>query len=187
MDAQNFMRAIDQQIVTIDSGGRFTMPQSRATEVIFWEHERHMVPRKITLWLEPVITIATVARLHLDYGWPLDCLGMQSRDFAFDVTTFLPGETEHEFIAGEVKKTNAELDALIRHLNRCCTEGDHDDCLKSSTRRNAHKKWLGLTRSHAHLFWAIGPGGNGHVFEVGYSEGRAVSLVPADIERLRCR
>jgi hypothetical protein len=85
-DAQDFLRAIDHKVVTVESGGRFRVPQSKSHEVIFWEHSTLVSPRPKTLRLESIITIAAVARLHLDFGWPIESLGMQSEDWAFDFT-----------------------------------------------------------------------------------------------------
>ena len=90
-DAEGFLRALDHNVVTMDSGGRFRMPRSAVDEVIFYEHPPKTVPRPITLWIEPIITIGAVARLYLDYGWPRECLGMQSVKWEFDVTAFEPG------------------------------------------------------------------------------------------------
>lgn len=50
LDARDFMRALDKKIVTDTGGGRFRMPQSKATEVIFWEGSKTTIPRPITLW-----------------------------------------------------------------------------------------------------------------------------------------
>src|SRR5258706_4324360 len=100
-DANDFLRALDNGVVVDSGGGRYRMPQSKAGEVIFWEGSKAKTPRPITLWMEPVITIASVARLHLDYGWPKRCLGMQSLKWAFDLTAFLPQNLEAEHIAGE--------------------------------------------------------------------------------------
>lgn len=184
-DAADFLRAVDHSIVTIEAGGRFRMPRSSTHEVLFWEHERDVSPRRLTLWLEPIITIAAVARLHLDYGWPLQCLGMQSRDSAFDVTAFLPRDLTNEFIAGEVKPTAKQLDTLLNRLHACCQRGKHDDCLASSTRRNAHKKWLGLQRCQAPIFWALGPDGDSRVFEVSHVAGLPAELLRTDESALQ--
>ena len=175
-DATNFPRAVDQKVVSMDSGGRFKMPRSNATEVLFWEHEKSITPRPITLWLEPVITIAAAAKLHLEHGWPLDCIGMQSVDYAFDLIAFLPGRPDHEYIAGEVKPTAGQLTSMVTKMRGCCSEGNHTHCLESSARRNAHRKWLGLARCRAPLFWAIGPAGNQEVFQVIYSDERPIEL-----------
>ena len=91
------------------------MPQSKTHEVIFWEHSTLITPRPITLWLEPVITIAAVARLHLDYGWPVDCLGMQSEDSAFDVMAFKPDDLKNEHIAGGERQRETARQAVGPH------------------------------------------------------------------------
>src|SRR6266852_4840136 len=125
-DARDFIRAIDTKIVTDIGGGRFRMPQSKANEVIFWEGSKAITPRRITLWLEPIITIAAMARLHLDYGWPKDCLGMQAEKWEFDLIAFKPPDFRNEYIAGEVKKSSKELDDLLINLRKSCAEGDLD-------------------------------------------------------------
>lgn len=185
VDARDFMRALDRQLLVCDDGGRFTAPLSKATEVIFWEHERNTVPRKITLWLEPVITIACVARLHLDFGWPLEMIGMQSDGYAFDVATYPSGCLDQMMIAGEVKKTTKELNSLISKLSLCCAEGEHDHCLNLGSRKNAHKKWVGLNRFRGSIFWAVGPGADNRVFRVIFRDEHAVALEPAALTDLQ--
>lgn len=176
LDARDFMRALDNKIVSDLGGGRFRMPQSRATEVIFWEGAKATQPRPITLWIEPVITIGAMARLHLDYGWPLDCLGTQSEKWEFDVIAFRSHDLKNEYIAGEVKKTSKELDELLINMQLSCVEGRLDYSSASNARKNAHNKWLGLQRCHAPLFWALGPGGDSRLFEVSYSAEGNISM-----------
>lgn len=175
IDARDFMRAVDNELVTDMGGGRFRFPQSRATEVIFWEGAKAVTPRPITLWLEPVITIATIARLHLDNGWPLDCLGTQSGNWEFDIIAFRPSDSRNEYIAGEVKKTSKELDQLLSEMERSCADGTLG-CNLSPKRINAHNKWLGLCRCHAPIFWAVGPNGDSRVFRVEYSPSGASAM-----------
>jgi hypothetical protein len=187
VDARDFMRALDHKVVTVDSGGRFRMPRSSVNEVIFWEHPAKVSPRPISLWIEPVITIAAIARLHLDYGWPVECLGMQSVDWAFDFMAFKVDNLEHEFIAGEVKTTTRELDRFLAGLHECCAAGDHDCANANPARKNAHKKWLGLKRSRAQILWALGPDGQNKVFDVLSNKDRTIRLNPATEQRIRFR
>ena len=187
IDARDFMRALDHNVVTVDSGGRFRMPRSSANEVIFWELSPTVSPRPISLWIEPVITIAAVARLDLDYGWPVDCLGMQSIEWAFDLTAFKPNDLEHEFIAGEVKASTRELDRFLAHFQECCAAGDHDCANTKPGRKNAHRKWLGLRRCRAPLFWTIGPGSDSRLFEVLYHEDGTIELNKAPQTMLHYR
>ncbi len=184
LDARDFLRAIDRKVVSFDAGGRFWMPQSKTHEVLFWEHSTLINPRPITLWLEPIITIAAVARRHLDYGWPAECLGMQSEDSAFDITAFKPGLFKNEYIAGEIKDSSKQLDRLLAHMNQCCAEGDVR-CSAPGARKNAHRKVTGLRRCGAPLFWALGPGGDSKVFDVSYSDGGVISLNQTSEEKLR--
>lgn len=183
-DARDFMRALDHGIVIDTGGGRFRMPQSRATEVIFWEGSNSTTPRPVTLWMEPVLTIAAIARLHLDYGWPVDCLGTQSEKWEFDLMAFKPQDLRNEHIAGEVKKSSKELDELLIHLHTFSAEGGLDHCSASAARENAYQKWLGLHRCHAPLFWALGPDSDSRLFEVSYSPEGNIVLTQTTSDRL---
>jgi len=171
-DAYDFLRAIDHNIITDTGGGRYRMPQSKAFEQLFWEHEKNISPRPITLWLEPIITFATIARLHLDYGWPIEYIGTQSIKWEFDVIAFQPADMVNEFIAGEVKKTSKEVDKLLSHMIEIGSNGSlrNNDILES--RKNAHRKCLGLLRCKAPYFWAIGPDNDNRLFEISYDEYR---------------
>ncbi len=177
LDASDFMRALDHKIVTDMGGGRYRMPQSKATEVIFWEGSKTTNPRAITLWLEPIITFATIARLHLDYGWPIDCLGTQSEKYEFDFMAFNPQNLKDEYIAGEVKKSSKELDELLANMTANYNGAIPDFSADSSgKKKNAYNKLLGLHRCHAPFFWAVGPDGDSRLFEVFYSAEGNISL-----------
>lgn len=169
-DAYDFIRALDHNIITDTGGGRYRMPQSKAFEQIFWEHERTIFPRPLTLWLEPVITIAAIARLHLDYGWPIEYIGTQSVKGEFDVIAFQPTDIVNEYIAGEVKKTSKEVDKLLTHMIEIGSNGSlkNNDVLDS--RKNAHRKCLGLLRCKAPYFLAIGPDKDNRLFKINYDE-----------------
>jgi len=184
VDARDFLRALDHNVVSVDSGGRFRMPLSKTHEVIFWEHFASILPRPITLWLEPIITIAAIARLHLDYGWPKECLGMQSEDSAFDLMAFRPDDLKNEYIAGEVKDSASQLDRMLAHMSLCSPEGD-SECSVPTTRKNAHRKLAGLRRCRAPIFWAIGPGGHSRLFNVIYGDGGRLRLESASLETLQ--
>lgn len=179
-DAHDFMRAVDEKVVSVDAGGRFRMPQSKALEVIFWDGASKASPRGISLWIEPIVTIAAMARLHFDYGWPLKCLGMQSNNWAFDIMAYHPADTESPCIAGEVKSNRKQLDQLMNNLRSCCARGNHDCLTAPTTTRNAHKKWAGLRLQKPPLFWALGPGNDSRLFKVSYDSDFAVLLTETD-------
>jgi hypothetical protein len=127
--------------------------------------------------MEPIITIAAAARLHLRYGWPKECLGTQlKRNWAFDLFAVRPGTGDKEYIAGEVKKTVKELDQLVSFMRLSCSEGDVDVTAVSGARRNAHKKWVGLRDCRAPMFWAVGPRGISRLYTVTYLKDGPVAL-----------
>ena len=179
-DARDFMRALDCKAVTDLGGCRYLTPiRGEMPQVLFWEGQKKIKPRPITLWVETLVTIAAMGRLHLDYGWPIECLQMQSVNWEFDMVVFKQQEFKNEYIAGEVKSDKKKLDLLLENLHKCC-RGDHD-CNNSASsasreRYNAHQKWLGLCRSHASFFWALGPGGDSRVFKVYYSPDGIITL-----------
>lgn len=175
-DAYDFMRAIDHNLITDTGGGRFRMPQSKAFEQIFWEHEKTISPRPITLWLEPIITIAAIARLHLDYGWPLLCLGTQSKNWEFDVIAFKPNDLQNEYIAGEIKKSSKEIDKLIAQMKEIGSDGSLNCPTIIPARVNAHRKCLGLVRCKAPYFWALGPDNDSRLFKVHYPDNKSINF-----------
>lgn len=167
-DARNFLRAIESGLVFDSGGGRYRCARSNAFEQIFWEGAKSMHPRPITLWVEPVITIATIARLSFDFGWPAQVLGMQSKDWAFDFVVYHSAADTNERIAGEVKKTIAEIDELVLHLRAYGEAGATAPISQHPKHINSFKKWAALLRCRALLFWAVGPGDYTRIFEVQY-------------------
>lgn len=183
-DAKGFLRALDGGVVVPGSRGGYRLPHGKTEEVIFWEGFTRIVPRNITLWLEPVITIGTLARLHFDLGWPLACLALQSARWEFDLTASLPGNLAAEHIAAEVKKTEKELDALVGHMLELGAQSDVDEKSLTRPKLNAYRKVKGLTRRRAPLFWAVGPCLVSHAFAVEYGPESKVLLTHVPLDRL---
>lgn len=181
-DANDFMAALDSGVVE-HQNGTFLASRSFAKEQLFWEHGRDTVPRKITLWLEPVITVAGLMRLHRDFGWPANQLGLQSDTWAFDLVGYAEDGTER--LVCEVKKTRMEVDKLIKLMKRHqATPSDAAIGLKGAE-LNAMRKIIGLRRSGAPVFWALGPGRYEQVFSVTYNADGSLELIPAVAEALK--
>jgi hypothetical protein len=183
-DASDFLFAVDRGLITDTGGGRWGAPRSACSEVIFWEGEKAIVPRPVSLWLEPVITAGVLARMHRDFGWPVELLGMQSTDWAFDAVAYRPDQPLRSWISIEVKKNARELNALIDNMNHFCGGQEFDASTASGSLRNAWKKWLSLGETRPAVFWAVGPGGLNKVFRVEYSATGVVSLDEVDHEGL---
>jgi hypothetical protein len=167
-DAGNFLRALDNGLVYDAGGGRYHCARSNAQEQIFWEGQKSVHPRPLTLWVEPVITIATMARLRFDYEWPAEVLGMQSKDWAFDFAVYRSATDTNERIAGEVKKSKAEIDELVLQLRAYGQAGVTAPLSVLARHINSFKKWTALLRCRAPLFWAVGPGDYTRAFKVQY-------------------
>lgn len=164
-DARDCMAAIDRQVVVDTGGGRFRAPRSLTHEVLFWEGARAISPRPISLWLEPVITLAALARLHVTYAWPTDALGAQSKDWAFDLAAYEPNPDAPPAILGEVKKSPRELEQLKEDLLALSSGGALE-----SVRRNSAKKWQAILEAKPGLVWLVGPNEESYVYELEFSD-----------------
>lgn len=185
-DAANFLRAMDGGLVEDCGGGRYRCAQSRVNEQIFWEGPKRDSPRSITLWLEPVITIGTLARLVYDLGWPAEHLGMQTIDYAFDLAAYREGEQLGLVIACEVKKTQAEVDHLISDLQFHSQEPEAEPRSSKPRHLNSYRKWLSLRRCQPSLLWVVGPGAYGGTFQLKHSVD-STSLSQAPLGALKYR
>lgn len=175
-DARYFLLAYEAGLVKHRARGEYVCLRSAGFEQFFWEGQRTADPRPFTLWLEPVITIAGLARLHFDFGWPAELIATQSADWAFDLVAFLPDRST-EFVAGEVKKTSREVEQLIELM---MFFGRHASAAppKAGKARNAYKKIAALRARQPPLFWALGPNGLSRAFEAKYGANESVELVP---------
>ena len=163
-DAEWFLRAVDLGLVK-ESDGYFSAPMSKAKEQIFWEGHKSKIPRNITLWVEPVITVGAIARLNEQFGWPIERLGMQSSTWAFDLVGF--GEDlKSEIIVCEVKKQPSEIRDLLRYMHLFCSVEPRKEEPTNGKEKNAYRKVQGIRNSWPQIFWALGPGNHSFVFKI---------------------
>lgn len=183
-DARYFLMAYDAGLIEHQGQGHYRAAASAASEQFFWEGRRALGPRPFTLWLEPIITVAGLARLHFDHRWPKDRIGMQSADWAFDLVAFL-SDGANEYVAAEVKKTTKEITELIELMKMFGMEPGLPEP-RSGKARNAWKKMAALRRRRPPLFWALGPDGVSHAFEVSCRSGDVIELLPTGEDALDC-
>jgi hypothetical protein len=164
-DARYFLQAWDAGLVVRKSPGAYTAPGSHVTEQLFWDGQKIYSPRPYTLWLEPIITFGGLSRLHHDHRWPVEQIGTQSIDWAFDLVAKLPDDTD-EFIAGEVKKSRREIDVMMEAMMAYGADPAAAEPPSADKTRNAFKKLAGLKARRAAVFWALGPEGYSLVFQV---------------------
>ena len=184
-DAADFLLALDACLVEHLGRGLYKAPRSCASEQFFWQGKKNISPRPITLWVEPIITVAVLYRLYHEWGWPRHLLGTQSRKWEFDVMAYRASDPNNEYVACEVKKTSAELDQLVELMQRFAADRDLCDAIKSSREENACRKLKGLQERHASIFWAVGPNGANKVFRMTYTDGGRVTFTPDSDDALR--
>lgn len=178
-DARDFMQSVDHGLV-VHHGGFFTAPQSKAKEQIFWEGDRQSVPRKISLWLEPIITMGALRRLQQDYGWEGHLLGLQSKTWAFDLVAYSPMDINAEYLVCEVKKTAREIDLLINLMRKHLDSPAYIEQTLKGAERNAFKKVMALRASPSNVFWALGPNRYSYVFTISRGHKNSLQMLPAD-------
>lgn len=181
-DARDFVRAWKGGLLSHQGRGLYRASRNAASEQFFWTGAKQPTPRSFTLWIEPVITVGALARLHWDYGWPKELIGTQSVDWAFDLVTFQPG-AGNEHIAGEVKKSVMEIERLLLFMRQFGQNPDLE-VPAAGPARNAYMKVAALRARHAPLFWAVGPAGLSKVFRVHYGSLDTVELIPTDEREL---
>lgn len=180
-DKDDFVRAIRAGLVRSVRSGLYRAPQSCASEQFFWSGRKSISPRRITLWLEPIITVATLARLHFELGWPPENLGTQSLHWGFDLCAYeepladAGPATSAMVIAGVIKKSRDEIEDLLDLMTRFGA-GEKLASVPTSRERNAHRKVDEIRRLRARYFWAVGPDRMGHAFAVRYGPSDEIQL-----------
>ena len=113
---------------------------------VFWAGERNLVPRPVLLSNETLLDVAIAGALHLDYGWPIENLGFQSRGYEFDVAAY---EGDELVIAAESKARQREVGELASRIAECGRRGAHPETECATIERRAqsinhHRKYGGL-------------------------------------------
>lgn len=182
-DAANFLRAMDGGLVKDIGGGRYRCAQSKALEQLFWQLGKNETPRPVVLWMEPVISMATLARFHFDLGWPAEHLGMQTADWAFDLAAYDSAEAPQLVIACEVKKSRAEIDHLVADLHQHSQDQPDNPISEKPRHINSFKKWAALRRNRPPFLWVVGPEGYEFAFALEHDTD-TTRMVPVDLARL---
>jgi hypothetical protein len=189
IDAQWFLRAIDEQIVTLLPKARLSLPASSVLAMIFWEHSRTTSPRPVSLHREGILSAGMAARLNLEYGWPIAQMGFEyppergDGRRAFDLGALDPFGSLA--LAGEAKKAQHELKRVLSVMQECGSSGPHEHDPEDKARINGHRKWQGLIRCRPSVFFTFGPGEDWSIFRVLFANDGRLALEPGDRELLR--
>jgi len=182
IDAKDFLRAWNAGLPVHQGRGQYLVGAGRVREQFFWSGAKSAENRSFTLWLEPVISMGAIARLHLDHGWPVSHLAAQSNDWAFDIVA-LASDGVSQAIAGEVKKTCAEVDDLLERMVEFGANPLAPEPAPGKF-RNAYKKVESLRNGRAAILWLIGPARYEKVIEVDYGDDGSMRFVYAHARKL---
>lgn len=184
-DMRDFVRLWNANILIPLGEGLYRGSKSSASEQFFWSGNKKQSPRPFTLWIEPIITVAALARLHFDYGWYSNLIGTQSDDgWAFDAIAYSSEEDLIETVACEVKKTTVEIDNLIKFMKSFARQPDlTDEGLKGAS-LNAFRKLHALRTRRPKIFWALGPDRYEMVFKPSYYSDGTIDFVVVSADQL---
>src|SRR5437870_3796794 len=103
---------------------------------------------------EAVLQIATLAELHLSYGWPLSSLEYESGppDWYFDLLIFDEPDNNSLVMAVDTKPTPGALEEPMRELEECASRDSH---LEGDCGHNQHGKYEGLRSLRPSYFLAV--------------------------------
>jgi hypothetical protein len=159
-EALHFLRAFDAGIVKIGPIGECSLPGvHRATRNPTQPCLIGYLKTKGTIyfpWREYITQVGALARLVLDYGWPLELVALDPRaGQTFDVAAFSSVKKEaHMIVAVETKKTPKELASL---LGQMMTASNGRIPATLSKARDGEKKYRGLLVEEPPYFWAVAP------------------------------
>ncbi len=184
-DQLDFLRGWDAQLLVHQGGSLYRADGSKKSEQFFWEGPKNAVSRTYTLWLEPIITLGVLARLHLDYGWPRELIGTQSQpNGEFDALTRRSRLDSSLRLAAEVKKSPREVDELLRQMHRFCRDTVAREPFKAAE-KNAFRKVQALRRDKPEFFWAIGPDRYESLFSINYLSEGVIEFTPVSQQALK--
>ncbi len=185
IDMADFLRGWEAQLLPHIGDGLYRAPQSGASEQFFSLGRKANAPRTFTLWIEPIITLGVLARMHLDFGWPKALIGNHTKgDWAFDVFGYRSESDPRLLIACEVKKSREEMDSLIGYMQSFGRQPSLSSVDLKSAGKNAFRKVKALRGHTPGIFWAVGPNRYEKVFSVQYSEGDVIDFEPISRQSL---
>jgi hypothetical protein len=175
VDAWDFLRALDSHVVEDCGGGRYRLNKRGRRNHLLGRAKGQITTANYVVdgaSHHDRVGGALAPRLRL----ATELLGDGVAQRAVRFHAFLSEASATEHIAGEVKNSVKGLDLLLENLVKTCRDPALQMATATAAQVNAYRKWEGLCRSRAPLFWAVGPGGVSHLFQVSYRSQSEVCL-----------
>ncbi len=168
-EAEDFLAGFTAELFTVDDLGYAqsahldeVRPKKDRQQIfqLFWHGPKLENPspearRKRYLFREGVCQLAAVSALVLRYGWPREQVYLDpgktlsgNLQYAVDLVV-TSGATGQTVICGEVKRSTADLQALIRQFSDCCQRGAHG---KNECNNSQHRKFEACWQSRPQYF-----------------------------------
>jgi hypothetical protein len=153
-EAHGFFRAIDSGLFELSDNGQCRPCGMRPSTGYYYPllERPNKAENRVRLWREWLTHAAAPASLHLDYGYPLHDIALDVD--AFDVLVYSP--LNQPLVAVEVKKTSAELDAMLREMR--ALERQRWELKYHARPSNAAQKFRSLLALRPVFFLALAPG-----------------------------
>lgn len=166
MDAKHFRRAVECGLVEMDQNASSRTFTDQVTSTLSEMWPDHNYPIPVVRTVEHVIAVAALARLHLDFGWPKECLACHPLGSSFSITASILPKSNSVHIACCVRKSVDELARLVASM-MIVGRGMPLPSKVASDERKTVQRWLqDFRRDFLPLFWAIGPAGEGSLYQI---------------------
>lgn len=184
-DAKHFRRAAECGLVEMIRNGSSHTLSDQVTSVSSQMRPDHNYSIPVVQTVECVIAVAVMARLHLDFGWPRECLACHSDGASFSVTASVLPKSNSVHIGCYVRKSVDELARLVASMMILGRGIPLPSKVASDEKNTAQRLLQDYRRDYVPLFWAIGPAGAGSLYQISYSNGfLRLNKVPDPLLRL---
>ena len=157
--AADALRAVDEGLVEIRDGREIVWPHCGARPLLIDQGERKSTPRRISVRVEDVLTLAALYELVERRGWPRDHVWLEpkiGRGWPLDLAVRQgPGPAAQMVIAAEAKSSDALANKLVTEVRECGARGEHDE--GACGKRNSHRKYRALVAESPCVFLVLSP------------------------------
>lgn len=170
-DAKHFRRAVECRLAELDHDGSYRIHSDQASDVPSEGQLDCGRPIRVVRTPEHVIGVAAMARLHLDFGWPRECLTYHLHGSSLSITASLLPKSRSVHVVCDVRKTVDEVARLVANVTTLCRRMPLPSRL-ASEEGCAAQRWVeNFQQDCPPLFWAIGPSGVSTLYQLSYLDG----------------
>lgn len=175
-DIEHFRRAVECGLAEISHDGSYRIRSDCADGIS--SHSQPDGGRSVPSIQAPehIIGLAAMARLHLDFGWPKECLIGYPHRSSFSIVASVLPKSNSAHIACDVRKTADELARLVADVRILCRKRPLISRQASGEEGCSARRWLEtFRRNRPALFWVLGPSATRILYQLSY-QGACIQL-----------